>query len=174
MKRKKTYSKKRSSTRKRRRKSPAAVGAITQSGMINQFAGVAGAATAASSDAVFQRIEFLKDQPIKVNAARGLIGWILANNPTKTPQLSSPMLSEYGKGMMYYAWGQMVNYGLKLEGYVNKAVGVQGIDTPEAVEVRQEDSFISSVDYYDMIEAEYEEGENAELAGVETNNKLMV
>lgn len=174
MKRNKAY-KKRKTSPKRRRK-PAAVGKLNTNNLILQAAGVGGAATAAASDAIWQRIEFLKDDQLKVGAAKGLLGWILANNPTQSPSLNNPMLMEFGKGMCYFGWGQMTNAGLKLDGYINKAVGVNGIETPEAPPMEQS-NFIAAVDYYEMLSAEMEEGENAELSGYEetsSNNKLMV
>lgn len=165
MKRKKRYNKKNS------------IGAVQTDKMITQLAGVGGAATAASTDAIFQRIEFLKDQPIKVNAAKGLLGWILANNPIDSDALTNPNLQEFGKGMMYYAWGQMANYSLKLEGYVTQSVA--GIETPE--EMPEPSPNFIGADYYEMLAAEMESGENAELAGTTAptepaavQNKLML
>ena len=169
MKRKKRYNKKSGS-----------IGAVQTATIIQQTAGVGGAATAASTDAIFQRIEFLKDQPIKVNAAKGLLGWILANNPIDSEALANPNLQEFGKGMMYYAWGQMANYALKLEGYVTQ--GIKGIETPEAMPAPSPASpdFIGA-DYYEMLAAEMEGSENAELAGTTAptepaavQNKLML
>lgn len=157
------------------------IGAVQTAKMITQLAGVGGAATAASTDAIFQRIEFLKDQPIKVNAAKGLLGWILANNPIDSDALMNPNLQEFGKGMMYYAWGQMANYSLKLEGYVTQSVA--GIETPEetpAPSPTASPNFIGA-DYYEILAAEIESGENAELSGTTAptepaavQNKLML
>lgn len=163
MKRKKRYNKKNS------------IGAVQTAKMITQLAGVGGAATAASTDAIWTKIEFLKDEPIKVAAAKGLIGWILSNNPMENAALENENLQEFGAGMMYYSWGQMVNYALKLESYVNKSVS--GIETPE--EMPEPSPNFIGADYYEMLAAEMESGENAELAGTTaptatTQNKLML
>jgi hypothetical protein len=165
MKRKKRYNKKNS------------IGAVKTAKMITQLAGVGGAATAASTDAIWTKIEFLKDEPIKVAAAKGLIGWILSNNPMENAALENENLQEFGSGMMYYSWGQMVNYALKLESYVNKSVA--GIETPE--EMPEPSPNFIGADYYEMLAAEMESGENAELSGTTAptepaavQNKLML
>ena len=155
----------------RRRRKPSKIGALTTNSMITQAAGVGGAAVASSADAIFQKIEFLKDDGLKIAAAKGLTGWVLANNPTKTPQLNSPFLQEFGKGMMYYGWGQMVNIGLKLEQYVNK---VGSLETPQQVTTpSNQNNFIAAVDYYESLAAEMEEGENAEIGEIQ-QTPLMV
>lgn len=160
------YTKKATAATRRRRRKVAKVGAVTGGTMLIQAAGVAGAAVASSADAIFQKIEFLKDSGLKIAAAKGLTGWILANNPTKTAQLNSPYLGEFGKGMMYYGWGQMTAIGLKMEQYVNK---IGNLENPEQLtQAPSSDNFISNVanvDYYEMLAAEMEEGENAEVSG---------
>lgn len=156
---------KKATTRRRRRK-VAKVGAITGQNMLIQAAGVVGAAVASSSDAIFQKIEFLKESGLKIAAAKGLTGWVLANNPTKTPQLNSPYLQEFGRGMLYYGWGQMTAIGLNMEQYVNK---IGNLENPEQLtQAPSGNNFISNVanvDYYEMLAAEMEEGENAEVSG---------